>query len=80
MAKFMLIKISLMAEITDADTWSPDHPETANWHASEEGQEGHRLIATEDKTALRELLDEPMLPLLRDGVPGCQGRLHAVVR
>ena len=86
MAKFMHIKISLMAEITDADTLreaalknfddadttSPDHPETADWHASEEGQEGRRLIATEDKTALHELLDGPMLPLLRDGVPGAK--------
>ena len=86
MAKFMLIKISLMAEITDADTLreaalksfddddrtSPDHPETADWHASEEGQEGRRLIATQDREALNELLDEPMLPLLRDGVPGAK--------
>ena len=86
MAKFMLIKIGLMAEITDADTLreaalknfadadstSPDHPETADWHASEEGQEGRRLIATEDKAALHELLDGPMLPLLRDGVPGAK--------
>jgi hypothetical protein len=86
MARFMLIKISLMAEITDAETLreaalrnfddadstSPDHPETADWHASEEGQEERRLIATEDKTALHELLGEPMLPLLRDGVPGAK--------
>jgi len=86
MAKFMLIKISFMAEITDAgtlreaalksfddaDTTSPDHPETAGWHASEEGQEQRRLIATEDKAALRELLDGPVLPLLRDGVPGAK--------
>ena len=86
MAKFMLIKISLMAEITDADTLreaalknfdvadttSPDHPETADWHASEEGQEQRRLIATQDRDALNELLGEPMLPLLRDGVPGAK--------
>jgi hypothetical protein len=78
MAKFMLIKIGLMAEITDADTLreaalknfddadstSADHPETADWHASEEGQEERRLIATEDKAALHELLGGPMLPLL----------------
>ena len=65
MAKFMLIKISLMAEITDAgalreaalkhfdtaDMTSDDHPETADWHASEEGQEKRRQIATEDNTA-----------------------------
>jgi hypothetical protein len=86
MAKFMLIKIGLMVEIIDADTLreaalknfddddrtSADYPETADWHASEEGQEGRRLIATEDKTALHELLDGPMLPLLRDGVPGAK--------
>ena len=86
MAKFMLIKIGLMAEITDADALreaalkdfdaadmtSPDHPDTADWHASEEGQDERRLIATEDKTALHELLDGPMLPLLRDGVPGAK--------
>jgi len=86
MAKFMLIKIGLMAEITDAgtlreaalknfdaaDMTSADYPETADWHASEEGQEGRRLIATEDKTALHELLGGPMLPLLRDGVPGAK--------
>ena len=86
MAKFMLIKIGLMAEITDIDTLreaalknfddadmtSDEHPETADWHASEEGQERRRLIATEDKTALDELLDGPMLPLLRDGVPGAK--------
>ena len=86
MAKFMLIKIGLMAEITDADTLreaalknfdeddrtSADHPETADWHASEEGQDERRLIATEDKEALDELLDRPMLPLLRDGVPGAK--------
>src|SRR3974377_2427661 len=86
MAKFMLIQITLMAEITAADTMreaalknfddddrtSPDYPETADWHASEEGQEQRRQIATEDKEALDELLDRPMLPLLRDGVPGAK--------
>ena len=86
MAKFMLIKICLMAEITDADTLreaalknfddadttSPDHPETADWQASEEGQEQRRQIATQDRDALNELLDGPMLPLLRDGVPGAK--------
>jgi hypothetical protein len=83
MAKFMLIKIGLMAEITDADTLreaalknfddadttSDEHPETADWHASEEGREGRRLIATEDKEALSELLSECGL---LDGVPGAK--------
>ena len=86
MAKFMLIKIGLMAEITDADalreaalkkfdandSTSDDYPDTADWHASEEGQEQRRQIATQDKEALNELLDGPMLPLLRDGVPGAK--------
>ena len=71
MAKFILIKISLMAEITDADalreaalkkfdaddSTSDDYPDTADWHASEEGQEDRRLIATEDKEALHALVD-----------------------
>jgi hypothetical protein len=84
MAKFMLIKISFMAEITDADalreaalkkfdaadTTSDNHPETADWHASEEGQEDRRLIATEDKTALWHLVDPAKARGLLDGVPG----------
>jgi hypothetical protein len=86
MAKFMLIKISLMAEITDAgalrdaaltnfdtaDTTSDDHPDTADWHASEEGQEERRLIATEDKTALHVLVDWAKARELLDGVPGAK--------
>ena len=86
MAKFMLIKISLMAEITDADALrdaalknfdtaditSDDHPQTADWHASEEGQEDRRLIATEDKTALHALVDWAKAKELLDGVPGAK--------
>ena len=88
MAKFMLIKISLMAEITDADalreaalkkfddadTTSDDYPDTADWHASEEGQEDRRLIATEDKTALWHLVDWAKARELLDGVPGAKAR------
>ena len=84
MGKFVLIKISFMAEITDADALreaalkkfdadditSDDHPETADWHASEEGQEDRRLIATEDKTALWHLVDPAKARGLLDGVPG----------
>ena len=84
MAKFMFVKFSLMAEITDADalreaalkkfdaadTTSDDHPETADWYASEEGQEDRRLIATEDKTALWHLVDPAKARGLLDGVPG----------
>jgi hypothetical protein len=86
MAKFMLIKISLMAEITDADALregalkhfdtaditSDDHPDTADWHASEEGQQDRRLIATEDKTALHALVDTTKAKELLDGVPGAK--------
>ena len=88
MARFMLIKISLMAEITDAgalrdaalkkfdaaDTTSDDYPDTADWHASEEGQEDRRLIATEDKTALWHLVDWAKARELLDGVPGAKAR------
>ena len=86
MAKFMLIKISLMAEITDADALreaalkkfdaaditSDDYPDTADWHASEEGQEDRRLIATEDKTALTHFVDRAKARELLDGVPGAK--------
>ena len=84
MAKFMLVKFSVMAEITDADalreaalkkfdaadTTSDDHPDTADWHASEEGQKERRLIATEDNTALHALVDMTKAKELLDGVPG----------
>jgi hypothetical protein len=86
MAKFILIKISLMAEITDADalrdaalkkfdaadTTSDNHPDTADWHASEEGQEDRRLIATEEKTALYALVDWAKARELLDDVPGAK--------
>jgi hypothetical protein len=84
MAKFMLIMIGLMAEMTDADalrdaaltkfdaadTTSDEHPDTADWHASEEGQEDRRLIATEDKSALHALVDWAKVKELLGGVPG----------
>jgi hypothetical protein len=85
MAKFMLIKISLMAEITDvdalreaalkdfdaADMTSPDHPDTADWHASEEGQEKRHQIATQDRDALSQFdVDPTKASELLDGVPG----------
>ena len=95
MAKFMLIKISIMAEITDAgalrdaalkhfdtaDITSDDHPDTADWHASEVGQEDRRQIATEDKTALHALVDTTKAKELLDGVPGAKaaGRSSMVV-
>ena len=84
MAKFMLIKISLMAEITGADALrdaalknfdtadmtSPDHPDTADWHASEEGQEERRQVATQDVDALNQFVDPFKACGLLDGVPG----------
>jgi len=86
MAKFMLIRISLMAEITDAgtlreaalrhfdiaDTTSDDYPESADWHASEVGQEERRQIVTEDKAALEHLVDPAKAKELLDGVPGAK--------
>jgi hypothetical protein len=86
MAKFMLIKISIMAEITDADLLrdaalkkfdaaditSDDYPETADWHASEVGQEDRRQIATEDNTALHSFVDMTKAKELLDGVPGAK--------
>ena len=86
MARFMLIKIGLMAEITDAgalreaalkhfdtaDITSDAHPDTADWHASEEGQEDRRRIATQDKTALYHLVDPAKVNGLLDGVPGAK--------
>jgi hypothetical protein len=88
MAKFMHIKISLMAEITDAgalrdaaltdfdtaDMTSPDYPDTADWHASEEGQEQRREIATDDKAALNQLADPTKALKFLDGVPGAKVR------
>jgi hypothetical protein len=95
MAKFILIKISLMAEITDADALreaalkhfdtaditSDDYPETADWHASEVGQEQRRDVAAEDKEALHALVDMTKVKELLDGVPGAEvaGRLLMVV-
>ena len=84
MAKFMLIKISLMAEITDADalrdaalkkfdaddSTSDDYPDTADWHASEEGQEERRQVATQDVDALNQFVDPVKACGLLDGVPG----------
>jgi hypothetical protein len=86
MAKFMHIKIDLMAEITDIgalreaaltkfdtdDTTSDDYPDTADWHASEEAQEERRLIATEDKTALYHLVDPAKVNGLLDDVPAAR--------
>jgi hypothetical protein len=86
MAKFVLIKISIMAEITDAgalreaalknfdaaDITSDDYPDSADWHASEVGQEDRRLIVTEDKTALHAFVDMTKVRQLLDGVPGAK--------
>jgi hypothetical protein len=84
MAKFMLIKISFMAEITDADALreaalkkfdaadmtSDDHPDSADWHASEEGQEERRQVATQDVDALTQFVDPAKAFEMLDGVPG----------
>ena len=84
MAKFMLVKFSLMAEITDADalrdaalkkfdaddSTSDDYPDPADWHASEEGQEERRQVATQDVDALNQFVDPFKACGLLDGVPG----------
>ena len=84
MAKFMLVKFSLMAEITDADalreaalkkfdaddSTSDDYPDTADWHASEQGQEERRQVATQDVDALNQFVDPFKAAVLLDGVPG----------
>ena len=89
MAKFLFIKFSLMAEITDADALreaalkkfddgdqtSDDYPDTADWHASEEGQEERRQVATQDTDALSQFVGFGLTEARRlleviDGVPG----------
>jgi hypothetical protein len=89
MAKFMLIKFSLMAEITDADalrdaalakfdandSTTDDYPDTADWHASEQGQEERRQVATQDVDALSQFVGFGLAEARRlleaiDGVPG----------
>jgi hypothetical protein len=73
-----------MAEITDAgalceaalknfdaaDMTSDDHPDTADWHASEEGQEERRQVATRDLDALTQFIDPAKACEMLDGVPG----------
>ena len=89
MAKFMFVKFSLMAEITDADalreaalkkfdaadSTSDDYPDTADWHASEEGQEERRQVATRDLDALTQFVDPAKACEMLDGVPGIKAVL-----
>jgi hypothetical protein len=89
MAKFLLVKFSLMAEITDADalrdaalkkfdandSTTDDYPDTADWHASEQGQEERRQVATQDVDALSQFVGFGLAEARRllevvDGVPG----------
>jgi hypothetical protein len=84
MAKFVFVKFSLMAEITDADalrdaalkkfdandSTSDDYPDTADWHASEQGQEERSQAATQDWDALNQFVDPFKASGLLDGVPG----------
>jgi hypothetical protein len=85
MAKFMLVRFSVMAEITDAgalreaalknfdaDMTSYGHPGAADWHASEEGRQERRQIATQDRHALNQLVDPAKACGLLDGVPGAK--------
>jgi hypothetical protein len=84
MAKFMFVRFNLLAEVTDADalrdaalkrfdandSTSDDYPDTADWHASEEGQEERRQVATQDMDALSQFVDPAKASGLLDGVPG----------
>ena len=89
MAKYILVKFSLMAEITDAgalreaalkrfdanDNTTDDYPDTADWHASEQGQEERRQVATQDVDALGQFVGFGLAEARRlleviDGVPG----------
>ena len=54
---------------------SGDHPDTADWHASEEGQEERRQVATQDVDALTQFVGMGQAEARRlleaiDGVPG----------
>ena len=85
MAKFMLVRFSVMAEITDAgalreaalknfdaDDSTHGYPDTADWHASREGQQERRQVATQDRDALNQLVDPAKACGLLDGVPGAK--------
>ena len=81
--------IAALAEITDAgalreaalkkfdanDSTTDDYPDTADWHASEQGQEERRQIATQDVDALSQFVGFGLAEARRlleviDGVPG----------
>ena len=85
MAKFMLVRFSVMVEITDAgalreaalknfdaDDSAYGYPGTADWHASEEGQQERRQVATQDRDALNQVVDPARACGLLDGVPGAK--------
>ena len=63
---------SALKHFDAADITSDDHPETADWHASEEGQQERRLIATQDRDALTQFVDMTKARELLDGVPGAK--------
>jgi hypothetical protein len=62
----------LVGDSDTADVTSDDHPDSADWHASEEGQEQRRQIATLDKDALNQLADPTKALKFLDGVPGAR--------
>jgi hypothetical protein len=84
--KFMLVRFSFMAEITDpkllrdaavknfdeTDMTSAAFPVSADWHASEEGQQERREVETQDRDALDQLVDAEKACGLLDGVPGAE--------
>jgi hypothetical protein len=83
-ARKLPMDLPLMAEITDADalrdaalkkfdandSTTDDYPDTADWHASEQGQEERRQVATQDWDALNQFVDPFKTSGLLDGVSG----------
>ena len=83
-ARKLPMDLPLMAEITDADalrdaalkkfdandSTTDDYPDTADWHASEQGQEERRQVATQDIDALTQFVDPAKAFEMLDGVPG----------
>ena len=66
------LREAALKDFDTADMTSDDYPDTADWHASEEGQEERRQVATQDRDALNQLVDSATACGLLDGVPGAK--------
>ena len=64
--------VNAALENFDADDSTYGYPGTAGWHASEEGQQERRQVATQDRDALNQLVDSARACGLLDGVPGAK--------